>query len=154
MTSQQTPSDIIQLSPEGEVNSGGCKSRRDIRGRGGGCISSTMNPPSRGQLFQYLPNQLDKIKKELFVDKKNVTLLQLEFVYVSIDSVSGIIIYDFVANSVRKFFSTEQYKHRQAKFCLFLGICWCMLAASYTAKISSFETVVKQEAMLNSVPKQ
>ena len=36
-----------------------------------------------------------KIKKELFV-KKDVTLLQ--FVFVSIDSVSGIIFYDFVAN--------------------------------------------------------
>ena len=50
-----------------------------------------------------------KIKKELFV-KKDVTLLQ--FVFVSIDSVSGIIFYDFVAN------------WQQAKFCHFLGICW------------------------------
>ena len=36
----------------------------------------------------------------------DVTLL--EFVYVSIDSVSGSFFYDFVANSVRKFFSTDQ----------------------------------------------
>ena len=42
-----------------------------------------------------------KIKEELFVDKKKH---HLEFVYVSIDSVSGIIFYDFVANSVRRFF--------------------------------------------------
>ena len=50
-----------------------------------------------------------KIKKEIFV-KKDVTLLQ--FVFFSIDSVSGIIFYDFVAN------------WQQAKFCHFLGICW------------------------------
>ena len=45
-----------------------------------------------------------KIKKELFVNKGR----HLEFVYVSVHSVSGIIFYDYVANSVRKFFSTDQ----------------------------------------------
>ena len=45
-----------------------------------------------------------KIKEELFVNKRR----QLEFVYVSIDSVSGIILHDFVANSVRTFSSTDQ----------------------------------------------
>ena len=45
-----------------------------------------------------------KIKKEISVNKRR----QLEYVYVSIDSVSGIIFYHFVANSVRKFFSIDQ----------------------------------------------
>ena len=44
------------------------------------------------------------MKKELFVNKRR----HLEFVYVAIDSVPGIIFYDFVANSIRKFFSTGQ----------------------------------------------
>ena len=45
------------------------------------------------------------MKEALFVNKRR----HLEFVYVSIDSVSaGIILYDFVANSVRKFSSTDQ----------------------------------------------
>ena len=50
MTSWQTPSDIIQLSSEEEVNSGGCTDRDAIYGEGGGgeCISSTMNPTLRG----------------------------------------------------------------------------------------------------------
>ena len=50
----------------------------------------------------------------------------------------GIFFYDFVVNSVRKFFLPTG-KHRKAKFCLFLGICCC--SCSFTAKISSFETV-------------
>ena len=42
----------------------------------------------------------------------------------SIDSVSGIIFfYDFVGNSVRIFFLPTS-QHWQAKFWLFLGICW------------------------------
>ena len=48
MTSWQTPSDIIQLSSEEEVNSGGCTDRDAIYGEGGECISSTMNPTLRG----------------------------------------------------------------------------------------------------------
>ena len=42
-------------------------------------------------------------------------------------------------------------KQRQAKFCLFLGIFGA--AASVTAKISSFETVQKREAIFESRPK-
>ena len=32
----------------------------------------------------------------------------MQFVYILIDSALGIIFYNFVANSVRKFFSTDQ----------------------------------------------
>ena len=46
-----------------------------------------------------------KIKKKLFLIKE-VTLLQ--FVNVSIDTVSGSFFYDFVANSVRNFSSTDE----------------------------------------------
>ena len=59
-------------------------------------------------------------------------------------------VYDFVANSVTTFF-LPAIKHRQAKFCLFF---WHLAAASFTAKISSFETVAKLKAILNPVPKQ
>ena len=77
----------------------------------------------------------------------------LEFVYVSIDSVSGIIFYDFVANSVRNVFLATS-KHQQAKCCLFLGINFVGAASSFTDKISSLKTVAKQEAILNLIPKQ
>ena len=65
--------------------------------------------PEGDNCFSIYQISCRKIKKELFV-KKDVTLLQ--FVFVSIDSVSGITFYDFVAN------------WQQAKFCHFLGICW------------------------------
>ena len=85
-----------------------------------------------------------KIKKKLFLNKRRHS----EFVYVAIDCVSGITFYDFVANSVRtEIFFLPTSKRRQAKFCLFLGICWC--SSSFTAKISSFETVAKREAILS-----
>ena len=45
-----------------------------------------------------------KIKKELSLNKRR----HLEFAYVSIDIVSGIIFYDFVSISLRKFFSVAQ----------------------------------------------
>ena len=44
------------------------------------------------------------MKKELFLNKRS----HLEFICVAIDSVLGIIFYDFVANSVRKFVSTSK----------------------------------------------
>ena len=47
----------------------------------------------------------------------------VEFVYVSMNSVSGIIFYDFVANSVRKFFPTDQLTPTSQILSLF-GICW------------------------------
>ena len=80
-----------------------------------------------------------KIKEELFVDKKKH---HLEFVYVSIDSVSGIIFYDFVANSVRRFFFQRPLNTDKPNFVSFLVFVGA--AASITAKISSFETVAKR----------
>ena len=47
MTSWKTPSDIIQLSPEEEVNSGGSISRRDIWG-GGSVYLVLYEPTLRG----------------------------------------------------------------------------------------------------------
>ena len=87
-----------------------------------------------------------KIKEELFVDKKH----HLEFVYVSIDSVSGIIFYDLVANSVRIFFFYRPVNTDKPDFVSFLVFVGA--AASFTAKILSFENA-KQEAILNTVPK-
>ena len=70
-----------------------------------------------------------KIKKKLFLNKRRHS----EFVYVAIDCVSGITFYDFVANSVRtEIFFLPTSKRRQAKFCLFLGICSC--SSSFTLK--------------------
>ena len=70
----------------------------------------------------------------------------------SIDSVSGIIFfYDFVGNSVRIFFLPTS-QHWQAKFWLFLGICW--YGSFIYRQDSSFETVTEREAILNPVPKQ
>ena len=88
-----------------------------------------------------------KIKEELFVDKKKH---HLEFVYVSIDSVSGIIFYDFVANSVRRFFFQRPLNTDKPNFVSFLVFVGA--AASITAKISSFETVAKR-GHLESRPK-
>ena len=43
----------------------------------------------------------------------------------------------------------------QAKFCLFLGICWCRcFTYRYNFISSCFETVAKREAILNPVSKQ
>ena len=83
------------------------------------------------------------------MNKLDVTLL--EFVYVSIDSVSGSFFYDFVANSVRIFFYRPVItdKPNFVSFLVFVGA-----ATSFTAKISSFETVAKREAILNPVPKE
>ena len=54
--SYQGHTNNIQLSPEGEVNSGGyiprCKASR--------YISTALHRPLGGQLLQYLPNQMDK----------------------------------------------------------------------------------------------
>ena len=62
-----------------------------------------------------------KIKKELFEYKRHRLV---RVVYISIDSVSGIIIlYDFVAKLIQKEnFYLSASKHQQAKFCLFLDI--------------------------------
>ena len=62
-----------------------------------------------------------KIKKELFENKRHRLV---RVVYISIDSVSGIIIlYDFVAKLIQKEnFYLSASKHQQAKFCLFLDI--------------------------------
>ena len=101
----------IQLSPEGEVNSGeGNIPRREAsRDLSSAIYLALWTNPEGDNCFSIYQISWRKIKKELFV-KKDVTLL--EFVFVSIDSVSGIIFYDFVAN------------WQQAKFCHFLGICW------------------------------
>ena len=74
-------------------------------------------------------------------------------VYVSIDSVSGTIFKILFQIQPENFFLTTS-NHQQAKFCLFLGIKFVGAAPSFTAKISSFETVAKREAILNPVPKQ
>ena len=52
----------------------------------------------------------------------------------------------------QEIFLYRPVKHRQAKFCLFLVLVGA--AASFTAKISSFENVAKPEPILNPVPKQ
>ena len=62
-------------------------------------ISSAINRPRGGQLFQNLPNQLDKNKNYFFKIKDD---------YVAIDGVPRIFFYDVVANSERNVFSTDQ----------------------------------------------
>ena len=89
-----------------------------------------------------------KIKKDLFVNKRR----HLEFVYVSVDCVSVMIFYDFVANLERSLFFYQPLntnKPNSVSFLVFLGA-----AALFSAKISSFETVAKREAILNPVPKK
>ena len=58
----------------------------------------------------------------------------------------------FVANSVRMFFFYRPVKTDKPNFVCFLVFVGA--AVSFTAKISSFETVAKREAILNPVPKQ
>ena len=79
-------------------------------------------------MFKYLRNQLDKNQKVFFVNKRR----HLEFVYTSIDSVSGTIFYDFRENSVRNFFyrPVNTDKPNFVSFLVFVGT-----AASFTAKI-------------------
>ena len=62
----------------------------------------------------------------------------------------GSFFYDFVVNSVRFFFyrPVNTDKSDFVSFLVFVGA-----AASFTAKISSFENAAKQEAILNPVPK-
>ena len=62
------------------------------------------------------------------------------------------ILYDFVANSVRIFFFYQPVNNEKPNFVFFLVFAGA--ATSFTAKILSFETVTKQEASLNPVPKQ
>ena len=93
-----------------------------------------------------------KIKKELFVNKRR------HFVWVCLRTFQltvfwGSFFLTILLQIQRENFFPPTSKQRQAKFCLLLGI-FSHSATSVTAKISSFETVVKQEAMLNSVPKQ
>ena len=89
-----------------------------------------------------------KIKKDLFANKRR----HLEFVYVSADCVSVIIFYDFVANSERSLFFYRPLNTNKPNFVSFLVFLGA--AALFSAKISSFETVAKREAILNPVPKQ
>ena len=87
----------------------------------------------------------------LLTFERHCKRLHLEFVYVSIDGVSAIIFYNFVANSVRKFFfwpvNTDKWNF--VSFLVFV-----VAAALFTTKISSFKTVAKWDAIFNPVPKQ
>ena len=93
-----------------------------------------------------------KIKKELFENKRHRLV---RVVYISIDSVSGIIIlYDFVAKLIQKEnFYLSASKHQQAKFCLFLDINLLVQLFHLQLKISPFQIVAKRKAILNPVPK-
>ena len=100
----------IQLSPEGRwIVVMDIPRREASRDLSSAIYLALWTNPEGDNCFSIYQISCRKIKKELFV-KKDVTLIQ--FVFVSIDSVSGIIFYDFVAN------------WQQAKFCHFLGICW------------------------------
>ena len=85
-----------------------------------------------------------KIKNKLFGNKRRHS----EFIYVAIDCVSGITFYDFLANSVRTdiffYWPVNVVKPNFVSFLVFVGA-----AASFIAKISSFETVAKREAILD-----
>ena len=61
-------------------------------------------------------------------------------------------IYDFVANSVRSFFFYRPVNTNKSNFVSFLVFVGA--AASFTAKISFFETIAKREAILWSRPKR
>ena len=64
----------------------------------------------------------------------------------------GSFFYDFVANSVRYFFFYRPVNADKLNFVSFL--VFGGVAASVTAKISSYETVGKREALFNPVPKE
>ena len=64
----------------------------------------------------------------------------------------GSFFYDFVANSVGNFFFYRPVNTDKPNFVSFLVFVGA--AASFIAKISSFENVLKREAILNPVPKQ
>ena len=76
----------------------------------------------------------------------------LHFVYVSIDKASGIIFLWLCCKCSEKFFFYWPVNTKKPNFVYFL--LFVGAAASFTAKISSFETVAKREAILNPVPKQ
>ena len=89
-----------------------------------------------------------KIKEELFVDKKH----HLEFVYVSIDSVSGIIFYDFVANSVRRFFFSSNHLTPTSQI---LSLSWYLLVQLLQLPLKfHLSKRSRNEAILNPVPRQ
>ena len=85
-----------------------------------------------------------KIKEELFVDKKH----HLEFVYVSIDSVSEINFMILLQIQYGNFFPPTETPTSQI-----LSLSWYLLVQLLHLP-RSFETVAKREAVLNPVPKQ
>ena len=87
-----------------------------------------------------------KIKKELFVHKTR----HLEFVYVSIDSQFQRPFF-MILLQIQKIFFYRPVNTDKPNFVSFLVLF--STAALFTAKISSFKTVAKQEAILNPFPK-
>ena len=139
----QSPS-IIQLSPKGEEHSGGLITRRTASGY----ISRTMNRPLGVSCFSiYIRNQLDKNQKGTFFANKRRRLVRVclrfnwqcfrdQLLWFCSKFSKKILFYWPVNADKRNFFS----------FLVFVGA-----AASFTAKISSFETVAKRDA--ESCPK-
>ena len=89
---------------------------RDAKRRG--IYPAPWTDPEGDSCFSIYQMSWIKIKKELLVhNRRHLRKSSLNW------QCFGVHFYDFVANSVRKFFLPTS-KHRQAKLCLFLGICW------------------------------
>ena len=102
-----------------------------------------------GSCFSIYQISWINIKNELFVNKRR----HLEFVYVSIWQCFGDHFLWFYSKFSQKIFF---YRPVNIPTSQSLSLSWYLLVQllPFTANISSFETVAKQGAILNPVPKQ
>ena len=136
----------IQLSREGEVNS----IQLPLKGRWIVVDILALWTDTEGDrglsIFQI---SWIKIKKELFLNKRgHFVTVCLRFNW---QGFRDHFFYDCCKFS-QKFFSYRQVNTKKPNFVSFLVSIGA--AASFTAKISSFGTVAKREAIFNLVPKQ
>ena len=135
-----------QLSPEGEVNNSGLLYRDT---KHWGMYLALWTDPERASCFSIYQISWIKIKKELFVNKRR------HFVRVSLCfnwQCFGIIFLRFFLQIQWENFFYQPVNTNKPNFVsllVFVGT-----AASFTAKISAFKTVEKQEAILNLIPKR
>ena len=110
----------IQLSPEGEVNSGAYNLYWHAKRRG--IYQALWTDPEGDSCFSIYQISWKKIKKELFVNKRrHLARVCLRFNW---QCFRNHFLW-FCCKFSQKFFFLPASKHRQAQFCLILGICWC-----------------------------
>ena len=133
---------IIQLSPEGDVNID-----RDAKRRGR--YLALFTDPEGDSCFSIYQISWIKLKKVTFGNQKRHLVGTLFTMYKHFGDFFQLHLYDFVANSAWKSFSTYQSTLTSQRSSLF--VC---TTASFIAQSSSFENVSERDAILTSVAEQ